>query len=117
MPGGDRTGPMGAGPKTGRAAGFCAGYDTPGYMNISPGRGGRFGRGRGGGLGRTYGWGRNRVGGDARGWRWRGVSSTVATADSGVPDQPDAQPLEEALNRIQEELSDIRRRLNKLESV
>jgi len=55
MPRGDRTGPMGMGPMTGRAAGYCAGYDAPGYMNPVPGRG--FGMGWGGG------WG--------RGWRWR----------------------------------------------
>lgn len=33
MPAGDRTGPQGMGPRTGRGAGFCAGYDMPGYMN------------------------------------------------------------------------------------
>jgi hypothetical protein len=37
MPGGDRTGPTGMGPMNGRAAGFCAGYPTPGYMNPAPG--------------------------------------------------------------------------------
>lgn len=39
MPWGDRTGPMGYGPMTGRAAGYCAGYPTPGYANPIPGRG------------------------------------------------------------------------------
>ena len=39
MPRGDGTGPMGMGPMTGRAAGFCAGYPVPGYMNPIPGRG------------------------------------------------------------------------------
>jgi len=43
MPGGDRTGPMGLGPMTGRAAGYCAGYPVPGFVNPIPGRG----RGRG----------------------------------------------------------------------
>lgn len=57
MPRGDGTGPMGMGPMTGRAAGFCAGYNMPGYMNPVFGRG--FGMGRGGG------WGR----GGGRGWR------------------------------------------------
>jgi len=33
MPWGDGTGPLGLGPMTGRAAGFCAGYPVPGYMN------------------------------------------------------------------------------------
>ena len=50
MPGGDRTGPAGMGPMTGRAAGYCAGYSAPGYVNPVGGRGfGAFGRGRGGG--------------------------------------------------------------------
>jgi hypothetical protein len=51
MPGGDRTGPAGMGPMTGRAAGFCAGYPVPGYMNPVGGRG-YWGWGRGGGRGR-----------------------------------------------------------------
>ncbi len=58
MPSGDRTGPMGQGPMTGRSSGFCAGYDTPGYVKGfggGTGRGFRFGRGRG----RGFGWGRN----------------------------------------------------------
>lgn len=43
---GDGTGPWGMGPMTGRAAGFCAGYEVPGHMNpgFAAGRGG-FGRG------------------------------------------------------------------------
>jgi hypothetical protein len=44
---------MGMGPMTGRAAGFCAGYNTPGYANPAFGRGYGMGRGicRGGGRG------------------------------------------------------------------
>ena len=56
MPRGDRTGPWGAGPMTGRAAGYCAGYPVPGYMNPGRGWGRGFGRGWGRGFGR--GWGR-----------------------------------------------------------
>ena len=52
MPGGDRTGPGGKGPRTGRALGYCSGSDSPGYMNPAPGYGGGFGGGRGGGRGR-----------------------------------------------------------------
>jgi hypothetical protein len=55
MPGGDGTGPAGLGPMTGRAAGFCAGYPAPGYMNPIGGRG-------------YWGWGRGFRGG-GRGWR------------------------------------------------
>ena len=46
MPGGDRTGPNGEGPMTGRGAGYCAGNNMGGYM---PRR--SLGRGRGRGLG------------------------------------------------------------------
>jgi hypothetical protein len=51
MPGGDGTGPGGMGPMTGRAAGYCAGYPVPGYMNPMGGQG-YWGWGRGGGWGR-----------------------------------------------------------------
>lgn len=33
MPRGDRTGPMGLGPMTGGAAGYCAGFPIPGYVS------------------------------------------------------------------------------------
>ena len=52
MPRGDKTGPWGAGPMTGRAAGYCAGYPVPGYMNPRRGHGRGFGRGWGRGFGR-----------------------------------------------------------------
>ncbi len=48
MPGGDRTGPVGMGPRTGRSAGFCAGYGVPGYANPGYGAGGSVFGGRGG---------------------------------------------------------------------
>jgi len=50
MPRGDRTGPAGWGPMSGRGAGYCAGYGVPGYMNPTPG-GGAWGRPFGGGRG------------------------------------------------------------------
>jgi len=48
MPGGDRTGPAGRGPMTGRGAGFCAGYGVPEYTNPGYGAGGALFGGRGG---------------------------------------------------------------------
>ena len=64
MPGGNGMGPMGAGPMTGRAAGYCAGYASPGFANPVGGRGFGMGMGRGrgfaaGGRGRGFGF-RNR---------------------------------------------------------
>ena len=74
MPWGDRSGPAGAGPMTGRGAGYCAGYSVPGYMN--PGYGLGFGPGRG------AGWGRGRAGG--RGWRhWHYATGWPGWARAG----------------------------------
>ncbi|MDD3840868.1 MAG: DUF5320 domain-containing protein [Clostridia bacterium] len=50
MPGGDGTGPAGMGPMTGRGAGYCAGYNRPGFANFYP----RYGMGRGRGYRNMY---------------------------------------------------------------
>lgn len=55
---GDKTGPMGQGPMTGRSLGYCAGYESPGFTR---GFGGGRGQGRGfggGGRGRGMAYGR-----------------------------------------------------------
>jgi len=57
MPGGDRTGPSGMGPNTGRGAGYCTGNPTVGFGNGGWGRGRRGGN-RGGGWNQGDGWGR-----------------------------------------------------------
>ncbi len=63
MPRGNKTGPMGQGPMTGRGAGFCAGYALPGYANAAiPGYGGRFGAGNGRGYGCRQGFGKRNFG-------------------------------------------------------
>ena len=71
MPGYDRTGPMGEGPKTGRGLGRCGKAKTSPRSDVTPGRaaglgdspvGGR-GLGRGGGRGRRSGRGRGRMSG------------------------------------------------------
>lgn len=73
MPAGDRTGPYGAGPLTGRAMGYCAGFPVPGFAN--PYWGGGFGRG----------WGRGRgVWGLGRRGRW-GVLPYAAGYPVGRP--------------------------------
>jgi len=81
MPWGDRTGPLGLGPRTGRGLGFCSGFSSPGFTK-GPGWGfGRgwwgFGRGWGRGFGRGWwrfgrSWGRGFGRGMAwrRGWGW-----------------------------------------------
>ena len=109
MPGGDRTGPRGAGPMTGRAAGYCAGYATPGYANLGPGR--VFGRGCGGG-GRGY---RNQFYATGLpGWIRAG------NAPVGVP-YPQAAPVDELnllkqqAQTLNDQLAAVNKRLNELE--
>jgi hypothetical protein len=84
MPRGDRTGPMGVGPMMGRAAGFCAGFGVPGYMNPMPGY--RMGGGRGGWGGR--GWRHMYYATGLPGWaRWGGfhlVPPVTPTAEEEV---------------------------------
>ncbi|SFN04186.1 DUF5320 domain-containing protein [Thermodesulforhabdus norvegica] len=113
MPRGDRTGPWGLGPMTGRAAGFCAGFGAPGYLNPWPGRG----RGRGRGWGRGFGFGRG------RGWR-RGLGWWAPPAwPWWVPPGPYTAPdpelekdyLKEEAEALREELSRIEKRLAELE--
>jgi len=132
MPRGDGTGPAGMGPMTGRAAGYCAGYSVPSYMNPVSG-GGYFGRGRGLGF-----FGR----GGGRGWRNRyyatglpgyaragmgfpafgGGAYPYAEVPYGAPYAPEITPQQEAgmlkeqAKAIQEELKAINERIGELEA-
>lgn len=115
MPGGDRTGPMGMGPMTGRAGGYCAGYPVPGYMTPVPGRGG-FGYGRG--WGRAFG--RGRGFGRGFGWRWAAYGNPYyGNLPNSLPaynPQTEAQMLREEARAMQEELDAINQRLKSLEA-
>jgi len=52
MPKGDKTGPEGKGPKTGRGLGYCSGNDKPGFESNEPRQGMSRGPRNGQGLGR-----------------------------------------------------------------
>lgn len=109
MPGGDRTGPLGLGPRTGRAAGYCAGYNIPGYANPGYGRG--FGRGGGQGFGRGF-WGRG------RGLGWRGIDPYPTPYYPETYPEPSREDekayLETILKSLEEEIKIIRERLQEL---
>jgi hypothetical protein len=57
---GDRTGPLGEGPRTGRGMGYCTGNEHPGYLNRNPNWGMGLGRGLRGGGGYRAGFGPGR---------------------------------------------------------
>jgi len=103
MPGGDRTGPWGEGPLTGRKMGFCAGYDVPGYMNMQTARGGGFGRRFRGGsaYGRGYGLG-FRHGQTSQHWE-------------GLADVSERTMIENQIRVLKDQLSALEERLSKLE--
>lgn len=112
MPRGDGTGPSGMGSKTGRAAGYCAGYDRPGFANSLPGRG--YGRGLGRGIGGRGGFG----------WRNRffttGLPGRQRVVGNVTPAQPMDSPqekiiLQERVEALQAELEAIKNRLAQIE--
>jgi len=114
MPGGDRTGPAGMGPMTGRGAGYCAGYAAPGYMNPGVGRGAGFGWGRrGGGRGFGRGWGRGAMG-------YAGAAMPMPMPMpmpyAGVPSrEQEIEMLSAQAEGLEQALSDIRGRMSELE--
>lgn len=110
MPSGDRTGPAGMGPMTGRAMGFCAGYPVPGTMNPGGGGGFRgFGRGRGGGRGWRHQFYATGVPGWARGGY--GFGAAVPTAPSNEFElealKQQAEFMQSSLNQIHQRIQDI----------
>ncbi len=114
MPGGDRTGPMGLGPMTGRAAGYCAGYDMPGYMNPVFGRGGGwFGRGGGRGWRHWY------YATGLPGWARAQYAYPPFTPFPGFVPAPDPQEeveyLREQSTILKQQLEDINRRIEEIQ--
>jgi hypothetical protein len=116
MPFGNRTGPLGLGPMSGRGMGYCAGYGAPGYMNPAPGRG--FGRG---GWGR--GWGRGFGRGRGRGFGWRspgwgppGWGAPYGSYAPAYAPEDEATTLKDQAKYFEEALEDIKKRLEEIES-
>ncbi|MCF8111670.1 MAG: DUF5320 domain-containing protein [Desulfobacteraceae bacterium] len=115
MPGGDRTGPIGAGPMTGRGAGFCSGFGAPGFANPVPGRGFGMGFGRARGRGQ-----RGRFFGGGFGWRNRffatGIPGRAYFGPYAAPDpEAEKQGLKQEAEALQAELDMIRKRLDEFE--
>jgi len=109
------------GPMTGRAAGLCAGYRVPEYMNPIPGHGFGmgFGRGRGGGRGGGRGWRNMFCATGLTGWQRAAAGRPMV---GGVP--PYAAPTKEQelealkgqAEYLENALGDIRKRLQEVET-
>ncbi len=116
MPGFDGTGPMGAGPMTGGARGYCnpaGAANTPFYgQGYGPGYGRGYGRGRGFGAGFGAGFGRGR--GYGRGFGWRAPYPAWGEGygpSYGLPYQMD--PSEE-MNMLRTEAESMKRGLDEI---
>jgi hypothetical protein len=127
MPAGDGTGPRGMGPMTGRGAGYCAGYDMPGYAHPMPGRGFGMGWGRGrawgGGWGRGRGWRHQYYATGVPGWArfgyapaW-GAPPAPAYGPYGAPpsSEQEAEFLRTQAEWLKEQLDAISQRITELE--
>ncbi len=104
MPQGDRTGPNGQGPMTGRGLGYCNGYNGPGYNRGMP-------MGRGAGFRRGFG----------RGFRWRVPARAVPQEFVPVRQEPytyskedEIQNLKNEVNILEQEKKDINQELEEL---
>ncbi len=117
MPGGDRTGPMGLGPMTGRGAGFCGGYAAPGFANFAPGRG-FWGWGRGGGghgrRNRFYATGL--TGWQRAGWGWPGFGwgAPIASAPPAATREQELSLLNQQAQELAQTLEQIKQRIAEL---
>jgi hydrogenase maturation factor HypE len=100
MPGGDRTGPQGAGPRTGHGMGYCGNYDRLGFANPPAVVRGRFGFGsRGAG----------------RGWRHRFYATGITGWAAPTAEQETAN-LKAQAEFLQSQLDAIQKRIEELES-
>jgi hypothetical protein len=122
MPGGDRTGPAGFGPITGRGAGFCAGYNVAGFMNPDwgTGIGGRgWGRGFGGGGWRHRHW---YYATGAPGWQRTFAGRPVYTPPFPAASSPpttreqELDVLKNQARHFEQALDDLRNRISEIES-
>jgi Family of unknown function (DUF5320) len=120
MPAGDRMGPWGLGPRTGRSLGYCSGYEAPGFMHPGPG----LGLGRGFGLRRGFGRGLGRgfVIGRGRGYWWPrfgGFLGYPYYPMTGFPFQPGREEetawLADQAKNLERQLAQVQKRLAELE--
>ena len=124
MPGGDRTGPMGMGPMTGRAAGYCAGVAVPGFMSAPGGRGfGGRGGGRGGGRRNWFyatgltGWQRAAAGMPTfGGGQFAPAAQTGPAASTAARHEQELSILKQQAETMEQQMRRLRKRIEKLET-
>ncbi|MCD6129665.1 MAG: DUF5320 domain-containing protein [Deltaproteobacteria bacterium] len=92
MPGGDRTGPLGLGARTGRGLGYCAGFGGPGFSACR-------------------GWG--------RGFGWRRSEAFYPPYNAPTPYRPPSSAeerdyVEREIKALREQITSLEKRLDEL---
>ena len=121
MPGGDRTGPLGAGPMTGRGAGYCAGFPMPGFANPMSRWGYGFGMrgGRGGGRGHRHWFYATGLTGWQRGmhrYPFPGPFPYEAPFNPAITQEQEAEILKGQVDEMENTISEMKKRIQELES-
>lgn len=98
MPGRDRTGPLGAGPRTGRGMGYCSPNDQSRYVNSAPALRSGFGF-------RSWGAG--------RGWRHRFYATGIPGWVTPTPEQEMAD-LKAKADLLKNQLDAIQKRIEEI---
>jgi len=114
MPRGDRTGPNGEGPMSGRGAGLCGGNSSGGYT--SSGNGAGMGRGAGRGTNSTAGRGRGAGTGNRASNRGGGFFNRLRSANDINNDTSgnNDSVVQHQLNSMQQQLNSITDTIKKL---
>ena len=102
VPAGDRTGPRGTGPMSGKAAGYCVEHQAPGYA--SPG----YDSGMGWGHGRGFGRGRGR--------RFRGGITGMPDAAPAATREQELEMLKQRAEYFKKAGEEISARIEKIET-
>ncbi|MBE0673074.1 MAG: DUF5320 domain-containing protein [Bacteroidales bacterium] len=112
MPLGDRRGPSGMGPGTGRAFGYCYGFDSPGHTR-EPGSG--MGRGGWSGYGRGLGRGRSFMTGRGRGFYGQGFAPGFPAEMPAMNKDEKIKMLKSKIDYLNNEQKNIEKRLKELD--
>jgi hypothetical protein len=102
MPRGDRRGPNGMGPMTGRGLGYCNNYSTPGFTKGVPRGGAGFHQGYGRGMGRGFGRG-------YRNFDYPSYPLTQNNVDEGKLIESEMEILKNQMSILEKRLSEIKK--------
>lgn len=115
MPAGNGTGPIGMGPGSGRGAGYCSGYDAPGY--VSSGSNFNRGRRRGGAFRMRDGFGVRRHRYNCAPDYYNYSRAPMQTAQPELTPEKESEYLKSDAKRLQAELDSINTRISELEEM